>query len=56
MFIQKNFLPSTFIQKDLQKIIKPLPNWIQILTPILFPFLYCHPGISVPRMVVEIGS
>jgi hypothetical protein len=48
--IQKNFLFSAFIQKDLQKFIKSLPNWIQVLAPIHFYSLCCHQGISVPRM------
>jgi hypothetical protein len=38
------------------KIIKSLPNWIQIRTTIYFPFVCCHQGISVPRMTIDIGS
>jgi hypothetical protein len=55
-FIQKKFLLSTFIQKDLQKVIKSLPNWIQIPTPIHFRSLGCHQGIFVLRMALEIRS
>jgi hypothetical protein len=36
-------------KKVLQKFMKYLSNWIQILTTIHFPFLYFHYGISVPR-------
>jgi hypothetical protein len=49
-FIQKGFLLSTFIQNNLQKFIKCLPNWIQIPAVNHFTSLYCHQGISVSRM------
>jgi hypothetical protein len=42
--------------ENFQKVIKSLSNCIQIPTPIYFPFIYCHQGISVPRMTIEIGS
>jgi hypothetical protein len=47
---------SSSFTKDFQKLIKSLPNWIQIPAPIHFCSLGCHQGISVPRMVVEIES
>jgi hypothetical protein len=52
--IQKNFLLSTFNQKDLQEYIKSLSNSIQISTPIHSPSLCCHQGMSVPRKAFEI--
>jgi hypothetical protein len=39
-----------------QKIIKSLPNWIKIPASIHFSYLSRHQGVSVPRIVVEIGS
>jgi hypothetical protein len=48
------FFSQPSFKKDLQKFIKSLPNWIQIPAPIHFPSLCCHPGISVPRLALEI--
>jgi hypothetical protein len=54
--IQKNFLFLAFNQKDLQKVIKSFSNWIQVLARIHFYSLYCHQGISVPGMALELRS
>jgi hypothetical protein len=40
-------------KKNFQKLIKSLPNWIQIPTPIHFSSLCCRQGISVPRMALR---
>jgi hypothetical protein len=48
-------LPKTH-KNEFLKIMKSLLNWIQIPTAIHFSFLFCHQGIFVPRMVIEIGS
>jgi hypothetical protein len=50
------FFPQPSFKKSLQKFIKSLPNWVQIWTSIQFPSLYCHQGISVPKMTLEISS
>jgi hypothetical protein len=47
------FFSQPSFKKGLQKFIKSLPNWIQIPTPIHFPSLYYHLGISVPRLALE---
>jgi hypothetical protein len=48
---------STFIQKGLQKFIKPLVKWILVPTTILLSVaIISYHGIFVPRMTTKLAT